>query len=82
MRAKAALPAKATGRARDPRTSAERARRARGRRGAMQLFLRTVSGVCVPLQCAADETVRALKERIQEREGIPVEEQVLLCRGA
>jgi ubiquitin C len=50
-------------------------------RGGMQIFVRTLIGKTITLDVDAADTVTAVKQKIQDREGIPPTEQRLIFGG-
>jgi ubiquitin C len=46
-----------------------------------QLFIRTITGRCFPVDCPDDVTISHLKKLIQVKTGFSVEAQLLLFRG-
>lgn len=47
----------------------------------MQIKIKNLGGVLIPLDVEASDTVMKLKERIEEKEGIPPEQQRLIYGG-
>ena len=47
----------------------------------MQVFIKTLTGKTIMLDCKPDSTVGELKELGREREGIPLDQQQLIFTG-
>ena len=47
----------------------------------MQLYVKTLNGLTFELDVKGDDSVETLKSLIQEREGIPIEQQRLIFAG-
>lgn len=50
-------------------------------RGGMQIFVRTLTGKTITIEVEHTDNMRSLKERILEKEGIPVDQQRLIFAG-
>jgi ubiquitin C len=52
------------------------------RGGAMrQIFVKTLQGNSITLDVSQDDTIQSVKEKIQEKQGIPIEQQRLIFNG-